>query len=59
MAAKADGMDPYVDGFEYPTDYARLFGHYVAMQSIGHGVSWFDEHAEFDLKLPSIEGMCL
>lgn len=31
------------------------FGHYLAMQSLGHGVSWFDDHAQFDLKLPHIE----
>jgi hypothetical protein len=58
-AAKADGMNPYADDFDYPADYARLFGHYVAMQSIGHGVSWFDDHAQFDLKTPHIEGMYL
>jgi hypothetical protein len=33
--------------------YAIAFGHYVAMQSEGHGVSWFDYHAKFDLKLPA------
>lgn len=30
-------------------DEARDFGHYIAMQAMGHGVSWFDDHAEFDL----------
>ena len=31
------------------------FGHYLAMQALGHGVSWFDDHAEFDLEFPSFE----
>lgn len=31
------------------------FGHYLAMQSLGHGVSWFDDHPSFPLKLPYIE----
>jgi hypothetical protein len=34
---------------------ARLFGHYLAMESLGHGVSWFDDHPEFPLKLPHVE----
>ena len=25
--------------------------------ALGHGVSWFDDHADFPLKLPSIETM--
>src|SRR5271169_4337033 len=33
----------------------RLFGHYLAMQAMGHGVSWFDDHPTFDLKVPRIE----
>lgn len=31
------------------------FGHYLAMQSMGHGVSWFDDNPTFDLKLPHFE----
>ena len=34
--------------------YAQEFGHYLAMQSLGHGVSWFDDHAEFPLELPLV-----
>lgn len=55
MAAKADGMDPYLDDFEYPEGYAAEFGADLAMQSLGHGVSWFDDHERFDLKLPRVE----
>jgi hypothetical protein len=31
------------------------FGHYLAMQSLGSGVSWFDDNPEFPLNLPLIE----
>lgn len=31
---------------------AELFGYYMAMQSVGHGVSWFDDHAKFELVFP-------
>lgn len=34
---------------------AKEFGHCVAMQALGHGVSWFDDHARFELKVPRIE----
>lgn len=34
---------------------AEEFGHYFAMESIGHGVSWFDDHAVFPIEVPSIE----
>jgi hypothetical protein len=47
-AAKADGVD--WEDFE-GTD----FGHYLAMQALGHGVSWFDDHARFKLKVPHME----
>jgi hypothetical protein len=52
-AYKADGFDPY----QYPPDekYEKEFGHYLAMQALGHGVSWFDDHAKFPIKFPHIE----
>jgi hypothetical protein len=34
---------------------AEEFGHYLAMQAMGHGVSWFDDHGDFDLEVPHIE----
>lgn len=45
------------DGAECPPgwDYAEAFGHYTAMQGMGHGVSWFDDHKEFPLKIPRFE----
>jgi hypothetical protein len=54
LLAKAAKADMY--GSEYIRDeYARDFGHYLAMMSLGHGVSWFDNHARFDLKVPLTE----
>lgn len=38
-------------------DARDTFGHYLAMMSLGHGVSWFDDHAKFPLKTPSFETM--
>lgn len=34
---------------------AEDFGHYLAMQAMGHGVSWFDDHEEFEIEIPHIE----
>jgi len=35
---------------------ARVFGHYLAMEAMGHGVSWYDNgNPEFGLKLPHFE----
>lgn len=47
-AAHADRA--YVD-----LDFATEFGHNVAMMAMGHGVGWFDDHAEFDLHVPDVE----
>ncbi len=35
---------------------ARKFGHYLAMQAMGHGVSWYDDgNPRFGMKLPHFE----
>lgn len=34
---------------------ADLFGHYIAMQSLGHGVAWSDNHAPLTFEIPSVE----
>lgn len=34
---------------------ARLFGHYIAMESLGHGVAWDDDHEPHELKVPRHE----
>lgn len=31
------------------------FGYTLAMQAMGHGVSWFDDHPDFDIKIPHYE----
>jgi len=36
-------------------EYARDLGHYLAMQGLGSGVSWFDNHAKFEIKIPYTE----
>lgn len=33
-------------------DAPHDFGHGFAMQSLGHGVSWFDDNPEFPIELP-------
>ena len=33
----------------------ELFGHYMAMQAMGHGVSWFDDHEDFEIEISHIE----
>jgi len=30
----------------------ELFGHYLAMEALGHGVGWSDSHDDHGLKLP-------
>ncbi len=45
----------FVDRCDASSENAELFGHYVAMQAMDHGVSWFDDHKEFPLKLPRFE----
>ncbi len=46
--AKAAGLDA-------TDEEAREFGHYVAMQAMGHGVSWADDHPDLDFKVPHME----
>ena len=42
-AAEADGL-----GYEVNEIDAEEFGYYMAMEALGHGVSWEDEHAKFE-----------
>lgn len=44
-----------VAGLEGTQEEAREFGHYVAMQAMGHGVSWGDDHPPLDFKVPHKE----
>jgi len=34
---------------------AETFGHYIAMQAVGHGVSWADDHPDLPFVLPNVE----
>lgn len=47
-AASADGVEP--DDID-----EEEFGHYTMMPAMGHGVSWFDDHADFALRVPHWE----
>ncbi len=42
----------FVDKIRPTTKLATTFGHYLAMQAMGEGVSWFDDHKTFPLKFP-------
>lgn len=35
-----------------PDDYAQRFGNCLMWMAMGAGVSWFDDHAKFPLKVP-------
>jgi hypothetical protein len=53
-AATADGISDGLNGID-----AEDFGRDLAMQAMGHGVSWFDDHAKFPIKIPHVEcSMC-
>jgi len=54
-AAKADGFDIGEMSNKDKAKYGEEFGHYLLMEAIGHGVSWFDDHENFDLKIPDYE----
>jgi hypothetical protein len=51
--AIADGKAVTMDS-RHEAD-AREFGSDIALQALGHGVSWFDDHAQFELTVPHIE----
>lgn len=40
------------EGGDEDYEFEELFGHYLAMESMGHGVSWSDDHAHHGLALP-------
>lgn len=40
---------------EWIGENAELFGHYLAMEAMGTGVSWSDDHARIHIKIPDYE----
>src|SRR3546814_15166335 len=34
--------------------YQRAFGYSLALEAVGHGVPWFDDHADYDITLPNM-----
>ena len=51
--AERDALDPE------DSEEQRTFGHYLAMQAMGHGVGWADDHKPLTFKVPHIEGIIL
>ena len=55
-----DGIEKFYEGTIVPMDghmkdpTPEDFGHYLAMQALGHGVSWADDHPDHGLELPLI-----
>lgn len=50
-AAKADGITTWT------TKLVEDFGYCLCMQALGNGISWFDNHEEFPLRLPYWQGV--
>lgn len=55
MALEADGINPETLPKNKYNEYEERFGECLAFMALGHGVSWFDDHKEFDLKIPDVE----
>ena len=49
-ACKADGV-----AYRPDTEYQERFGNCLAYMATGAGVSWFDDHEEFEIKVPDFE----
>lgn len=56
-ALKADGKDP--DVAQDDLKLQAHFGHSLAMEIMGSGVSWADDHAELPFGLPYIGWSCM
>ena len=52
--AERAALDEMVDGLKVE-GYASEFGHYLAMMAMGTGVSWFDDHARFEIDIHHME----
>lgn len=50
-----EAITAYIDKFQDSKDLQDRFGHCLAMMVTGQGVSWFDNHEEFPLRVPRIE----
>lgn len=44
-----------IHGVEPGPRRADLFGHYIGMQSMGHGVSWTDDYPETELETGDVD----
>lgn len=64
QAWEADGHGKPDGASVIPDRYRADFGHCLVMQALGHGVSWYDDHAKVSLDgrplvVPHIEGLCV
>lgn len=53
-----ESMDDLIDLAEREAGYEidpEAFLHDLTLEAAGHGVSWFDDHDEFDINIPDIE----
>lgn len=58
-AAKADGLSVDEMSESDLRQYAERFGHCLVIEALGHGISWFDDHEEFEIKIPDFENPLL
>ena len=59
LALRAASADGFTDQYAGQNIDAEEFGRDLAMQAMGHGVSWFDDHAKFEIEIPHLEcSMC-
>lgn len=54
MSTKSDLLAWFEASKHWPSP-ANLFGHYLAMEAMGHGVSWADDHEPHGLRVPHME----
>lgn len=54
-----DTLKDFASLSKYDPDSPTRFGECLAYMSLGHGVSWFDDHTIFPIKVPSIDNYTL
>lgn len=55
LASEAEGIEWEEVCAGWHNLWLRDLGHCLVMMALGSGVSWFDDHAEFELVIPSEE----
>lgn len=52
---KYPGLEECAEALKTYGNYAANFGYCLAMMGMGTGVSWFDDHAQFEINVPLVE----